>query len=396
MAFKFGAFARGFAEGFVEDKREKEDEVRDLIKTSYASSLEEAKVLRKERKAKREQLKNIGSQLKVMGLNDSQAAGILAMGVDGAKRQIEILQGAAEKFGPDFKINDFVTAKEEAGLTMDDAIDRIMGTPVTPAGGAKLPEIAQVKTLFGTSDRVAREQLERMQGAFGEDYGQLQAEVSGERTYGALPEVSIDYTKLGVETPEDKLAREVKEAQLAKLNKEITALDEPDKMSATQEQTLVRGMNNILAPIVAKQFNTELDWDGTNYVLPPESSAKAKAAMEQSLKLARTGVEQIRNGVNYTDALGMQQDTIGGLQYSPDMVQDIEPITVDQIPNYNPQEQTPLAFATGIAERLNVAGMNPTEKNQARDTLRRALLDGSMDVSIIQANKIVNELIPVN
>ena len=394
MGFSLGSFARGFAQAATEDKERQENDVRDMIKTSYATTLEEAKSLRKERKAKREKLKDLGVQLQAMNLSDSQVAGILSMGVDGANRQLEVLTSASEKFGSSFKVQDFVTATEEAGLTIDDAIDRIMGTPVAGTGAGKLPEMAQVKTLFGTSDKAARKQLEMLQGTFGEDFAQLQAEVSGEREYGALPQVSIDYTKLGEETPADKLAREIKELQKQKLQKEIDKIDDPDKLTAQQEQSLVRTHNNIIAPLVAKQFNTALKWDGNNYVLPEEASAKAKAAMDQALSLSRSAVDSIKAGSAYTDILEQQQQLIGGLQYEPSMVQDLEPITVDQIPNFNPDESTPTAFAQGIVERLNVAGMNTVDRNNARDTLRQALLDGDMNVSVIEANKIVNELIP--
>jgi len=394
MGFSLGAFARGFAESYSEDKKEQEDQVRDLIKTSYATTLEEAKVLRKERKAKREKLKQLGTQLQAMNLSDSQVAGILSMGVDGANRQLEVLTSASEKFGSDFKIENFVKATEEAGLTIDDAIDRIMGTPVASTGTAKLPEVAQVKTLFGTSDKAARKQLELLQGTFGEDFAQLQSEVTGEREYGELPKVSIDYTQLGQETPEDKLAREIKELQKQKLEKEINEIDDPDDLTPLQEQSLVRGMNNLIAPLVAQQFGTKLTWDGSNYILPEEASAKAKAAMDQALRLSTNSVAQIKAGGDYTTILDQQRQLIGGLEYSPSMVQDIEPITVDQIPNYNPQEDTPQEFAEDIVSRLNIAGMNPTDKNNARDTLRRALLDGDMNVSFIEANRIVNQLIP--
>ena len=394
MGFSLGAFARGFATAYSEDKEAQEDQVRDLIKTSYATTLEEAKTLRKERKAKREKLKNLGTQLKAMNLNDSQVAGILAMGVDGANRQLEVLTSASEKFGADFKINDFVTASEEAGLTIDDAIDRIMGTPTAVTGKAALPEAAQVKTLLGTSDKAARRQLELLQGSFGEDFAQLQAEVSGDREYGALPEVSIDYTALGTETSEEKLAREIKELQKQKLEKEIAEIDDPDDLTPLQEQSLVRGMNNLVAPLVAKQFGTELRWDGNNYVLPDEASAKAKAAMDQALRLSTDAVMQIKAGGDYTVILDQQRQLIGGLQYDPTMVADLEPITVDQIPNFNPDESSPEQFAEEMASRLNIAGMNPSEKNNARDTLRRALLDGDMNVSFTKANQIVNQLIP--
>lgn len=394
MGFSLGSFARGFAEAATEDKERQENDVRELIKTSYATTLEEAKNLRKERKAKREKLKDLGVQLQAMNLSDSQVAGILSMGVEGANRQLEVLTSASEKFGSAFKVQDFVTATEEAGLTIDDAIDRIMGTPVAGTGAGTLPEMAQVKTLFGTSDKAARKQLEMLQGTFGEDFAQLQAEVSGEREYGALPQVSIDYTKLGEETPTEKLAREAQELQIKKLKKDIEKMDDPDKLTAQQEQSLLTRHNNIIAPLVAKQFKTELGFDGVNYVLPPEANAKQQAAMDQALRLSAAAVDQIKSGGAYTTILDQQRELVGGLQYKPAMVQDLEPITVDQIPKFNPKESTPMAFAQGIVERLNVAGMNAVDRTNARGILRKALLDGSMDVTVIEANKIVNELIP--
>lgn len=397
MGFSIGAFARGFASAAVEDKREKEDEVKDLIKTSYTVALEEAKALREKRTAKREKLKDLGNQLKMMNLSDSAVAGILSTGVSGAERQIEILTSAAEKFGPDFDVNTFVTASEDANLTIDDAIDRIMGTPAVPKAGASvLPEGAQVKTLFGTTDRAAREQLERLQGTFGEDFAQLQAEISGERQYGELPEVSIDYSMLGEKTAEEKTAQEIRELQLQKLQAEIADIGKPEDLTATQEQSLVRGMNNILAPLVAKRFGTELSWDGANYVLPEDASLKAQAAMDQSLTLARAGVEQIRSGVYYTDALGMQQDLVGTIEYDPTMAGVDEVITPDTIPPYDPASQTPTEFAESIVAQMNISGMNPADKKKAREKLRSQLLDNSdMDLSFTDANKLVDQLIPL-
>lgn len=396
MGFSFGAFARGFAQAAVEDKREKEEEVRDLIKTSYASTLEEAKLLRERRRKKREDLTNVGNQLKMMNLNDSQVAGILSTGVEGAKRQLEILQAAAEKYGPDFNVDTFVTASEEANLTMDDAIDRIMGTPVARATEAKIPEAAQVKTIFGTTDKAAREQLERLEGAFGEDFAALQAEIA-DREYGELPQVSIDYSQLGMKTPDEEMAQKIKELQLKKLEAEVSEIGKPDDLSASQEQSLVRGMNNILAPLVAKQFDTELSWDGANYVLPKDADDRAQAAMSQALNLARQGVESIKAGNDYTTAIGVQQGVINNLQYQPDMTSVVKPdeiITPDDVPIFDSTKSTANEFVTSMAQQLGVAGMNDTDKKNARDTIRKALLSGDQTMSVTQANKIINRLIP--
>jgi hypothetical protein len=396
MAFSFGAFARGFAQAAVEDKREKEEEVRDLIKTSYASTLEEAKVLRERRRKKREDLKSVGNQLKLMNLNDSQVAGILSTGVDGAKRQLEILQAAAEKYGPDFNVDTFVTASEESNLTMDDAIDRIMGTPVARATEAKIPEAAQVKTIFGTTDKAAREQLERLEGAFGEDFASLQAETA-DREYGELPQVSIDYSQLGMKTPDEETAQKIKDLQLQKLEAEIADIGKPDDLTASQEQSLVRGMNNILAPLVAKQFDTELTWDGSNYVLPRDADDRAQAAMSQALNLARQGVENIKSGNDYTTAIGIQQGVIRNLQYNPNMTSDVTPdevITPDDVPIFDSTQGTANEFVTSMAQQLGVAGMNETDKKNARETIRKALLSGDQTMSVVQANKIINRLIP--
>lgn len=398
MGFNLGAFARGFAERATEDRREQEDQVKDIIKASYTYTLEEAKNLRKERRAKREELKDIGNQLKAMNLSDAQVAGILGTGVNGAKRQIEILQSAAAKYGDQFDINNFVSAAEESNLTIDDAIDRIMGTPIVGAQQqANIPEAAQVRTLFGTSDRVAQEQLKMMQGAFGEDFAKLQAEVSGQYQYGDLPEIKVDYTGLAAKTPDEQTEAEIKQLQLEKLQKELNEVDKPDDLTALQEQSLVRGLNNLLAPIVAKQFGTTLSWNGTDYVLPAEASEKARAALEQSLKLASQGVNDIKSGRQYTDVIDQQQAVVKQLQYSPEMlgtVPDDEQITVDQIPQHDPKTTKPEDFAADMARKLNVAGMNEADKKNAKEKIRKALLSGDQTLSVTKANSIVNQLIP--
>jgi len=198
MAFKLGAFTRGFTSAAVTDKKETESEIKEIIKTSYIQQLEEAKELRKERKAKRQSLTEIGNQLKLLNLSDTQVAGILANGVSGAKNTLEQLQATAIAYGKAekaFDVNDFVTASEESNLTIKDAVDRVMGTLKKPAGGAKLPGVAQQETFFGPTTKFAEGQVAQLEQGFGEEFGSLQAEVAGDYEYGELPTVGIDYAR---------------------------------------------------------------------------------------------------------------------------------------------------------------------------------------------------------
>lgn len=228
MAFKIGAFARGFATAAVEEKKEKENEVKELVKASYLDSLQEAKELRKERKAKREKLKELGAQLKQFGFSDAQSAGLLSMGEDGAKRLLELGQ-TAKINNKDFDVAAFYQVAEDSDLTLDDAINRTMGELKKPATD-QLPGFAkQTSFLGGDMTGFAKEQFGQYESSFGEDYQQLRAEAAGEYEYGELPSGTIDYSMLKLDkTEEEKLRLTIAKKQLALAEKELKEADEND------------------------------------------------------------------------------------------------------------------------------------------------------------------------
>ena len=405
MAFKFGAFARGFAEAAVEDKREKEDEIKEIIKTSYVQALDEAKELRKSRKAKREQLKSIGNQLKMMKLSDSQVAGILANGVDGAKNTLAQLQTTAVEYGKagkDFDVNTFVTAAEDSQITIDDAIDRVMGKLKTPEGGPRLPSMTQQSTIFGSMDKFTERQLGQLQEGFGEDLGTLQAEVAGEYEYGELPTVGIDYAKMGVEDPMAELKERATELEIQLAEKKLEEDDTPEKMKGAD---LRAARKDILGELSAA-MKIDLKYDTDTGLITSSTATADQLAL--ATKLASQGME-LMNGFGgakdyagaYNKTISMLLPTAGGAtpssSTSPASAQTAArtrqtPVATQQstLPAYN-TSQGPAAYINQSVQTLNVAGMNPTQKASAKKAIVNQLVAGGMNP--VKAQQEVSKII---
>jgi antitoxin component HigA of HigAB toxin-antitoxin module len=195
MAFRLGSFARGFAERAMEYKTEEENEIRDLVKASYMDTLEQTRENRKAVKAKREKLTNIGNELKLMGLTDAQAAGIIGSGTEGAERQLELLRESAKSWGKEFDINNVVSAAEDSGITLEEAVNRTIGElkqsqePVGLEGDRR-------RSILGAGKGFAADQFAKYSRQFGEDYATIRSEAKDERVRGELPTVTINQSKL--------------------------------------------------------------------------------------------------------------------------------------------------------------------------------------------------------
>ena len=399
MAFKFGAFARGFAEAAVADKREKETEVKEIIKTSYTQALQEAKELRKERKAKREQLKNIGNQLKMMDMTDSQVAGVLAKGVDGAKKTLELLQATALEYGKQnktFNVNDFVSASTEANITIEDAVDRVMGTLKVAEGGAKLPSLAQQDTFFGSMDKFTERQLGQLQEGFGEDLGALQAEIAGQYEYGELPKATVDIAKMGLPDPMADLNKRAKELEIQIAEAE---LEKESKATPMKSTDVSRARKEILGELSAK-MQLDLKYDPDNDIVYSPTATNDQLVIAN--QLARQGITLMNAFGGAKDYGSAYNKTIQTLFSGIDATQSgvvggrggsggSGGVTGNVLPQYN-SSQTPAAYINAAISTLNVTAMNPRAKAGAKATIRNQLIAGGM--SAVDANKEVNKLIP--
>lgn len=404
MAFKFGAFARGFAEAAVEDKREKEDEIKEIIKTSYVQSLEEAKELRKSRKAKREQLSNIGAQLKAMGLSDAQAAGILANGVEGAKNTLQQLQTTAIEYGKagqEFDVNTFVSAANESNLTIDDAISRIMGTVKPAAGGPRLPSLTEQTTIFGDMSKFTERQLAQLQEGFGEDLATLQAEVAGEYEFGEVPSVTIDYARMGIADPTDALRKRALELEVALAEKKLE--EDDDKATAMKSADLRAARKDILSELgTVMRIDLRYDEDSGNII----SSSGTADQIALATQLASQGMELMQGFGGAKDYASAYNKTIRALipmaGGTPTTTPTTQPsssattttatttTTTPTLPAYNPS-QTPASYINQLAQQMQITGMGARAKANAKKTIVNQLVAGGMNP--VDAQKEVNKII---
>jgi len=402
MAFSFGAFARGFAQAAVEDKREKEEEIKEIIKTSYTQSLEDAKEFRKERKAKREKLKSIGQQLKMMNMSDSQVAGVLSNGVDGAQKTLDLLQATALEYGKQgraFEVNDFVSASEESNLTLDDAVNRVMGTVKVPEAGADLPSLAEQSTIFGSLDKFTQSQVSQLEEGFGEDLAKLQAEARGDLEYGELPTATVDIAKMGMPDPVDALNErakqldiQIKELELEEAKKGTDGFEPLKSSVATKAQKQILGRLS-----TAMQIDLKYD-DKTGLITSPTATADQIALAR---KLSDQGMELMQafgGSEDYVTAYSKTMDILlGGLDTTSSTSANTSTSSTTTtttastaLPTYNPS-QTPASYITSAAQTLNVSAMNPNQKATAKAQIRNALIAGGM--SAVDANKEIAKII---
>lgn len=305
MAFKIGAFARGFATAAVEEKKEKENEIKELVKASYLDSLQEAKELRKDRKAKREKLKELGAQLKQFGFSDAQSAGLLSMGEEGAKRLLELGQ-TAKINNKEFDVAAFYQVAEDSDLTLDDAINRTMGELKKPAT-EQLPGFAkQTSFLGGDMTGFAKEQFGQYESSFGEEYQQLRAEAAGEYEYGELPTGTIDYSMLKLDkTEEEKIRLQMAKKQLALAEKELKDADDND-MSISEQGSAGRYIKSSIGDAIAKHLGEGITYDPDRGYIGPKGQQELLSKAETMLNQATS------QGINYINAAPSKANALNG------------------------------------------------------------------------------------
>ena len=323
MAFRLGSFARGFAERAMEYKTEEENEIKELVKASYLDSLSEARENRKAVKAKREKLTNIGNELMLLGLDETQAAGILASGPDGAARQLDLLRQASTQI-KDFDISTVVSSSGEAGISLDEAINRTIGELKAYEGPTEV-DTGRKPSIFGASKGFQEQQFARYEKQFGENIGQLRAEAADERVRGALPTTKIDYTKLRdpMQDIQDQLAiaqltkeqaaigmlgvqLEMDNAKIQKLLAEIDVLrkTDKDKLDPADVRATYKLIDSQLSPLIINKSGANLSWsETTGYQTGKGASDKETKALENAKEINSEVMYLVRGGMNLDDAL---------------------------------------------------------------------------------------------
>lgn len=323
MAFRLGSFARGFAERAMEYKTEEENEIKDLVKASYIDSLEQARENRKAVKARREKLTNIGNELMGLGLNESQAAGILASGAEGAARQLDILRQAATQI-KDFDIQTVVSSSSDAGISLEEAVNRTIGELKEYEGPTTI-DTGRKPSIFGARKGLQEEQFARYSEQFGEDYRQLRAEAADERVRGELPTTTIDYTKL--RDPMRDIEYQTAVAQLTKEQASIGMLGEQLEMDNLKKEKLIaeidalrnkdeeeldlgdiRSTLNVidrqLSNVIINKSGANISWsENTGYQTSKEATAKETQALENAKEINSEVLDLVRGGMSLDKAI---------------------------------------------------------------------------------------------
>lgn len=324
MAFRLGSFARGFAERAMEYKTEEENEIKELVKASYLDNLQQARENRKAVKDKREKLTNIGNELKLMGLSDAQAAGIISAGPEGAERQLALLRESAKSWGKEFDINTIVSAAEDTGITLEEAVNRTIGELKQSQEPVGLGDDRK-RSIFGAGKGFEAEQFARLSKQFGEDFATIRSEAMDERVRGELPTTKIDPSKLYRPDPLEELRRREAEAQVQIKEGEVARLPDADKMSrleieeaearikklrAGEELTDadIRATLNIvdkqLAPILIAASGSKVKWsDTTGYVTPEKASQAERALLQNAKEINAEVINLVRSGVPLDTAI---------------------------------------------------------------------------------------------
>jgi hypothetical protein len=326
MAFRLGSFARGFAERAMEYKTEEENEIRDLVKASYIDTLEQTRENRKAVKAKREKLTNIGNELKLMGLTDAQAAGIIGSGTEGAERQLELLRESAKSWGKEFDINNVVSAAEDSGITLDEAVNRTIGElkqsqePVGLGGDRR-------RSIFGAGKGFEADQFAKYSRQFGEDYATIRSEAKDERVRGELPTVTINQSKLYRPDPLEDIRRREAEAQTKLRENEVARIQQANDLSDLQAEKLKAEIDVIrskkegkldlgdvratlslvdkqLAPVLIAASQSKVKWtENTGYVTSEKATEKELALLNNAKEINGEVINLVRKGMALDEAI---------------------------------------------------------------------------------------------
>jgi len=193
MGFRLSSFGAQIARRGSEERRTREEQANELLKLGFVDRMQTVREERKARKAKKEKLTAIGNALEQLGISGDGVAGILATDIDEASATLKLLQESARTL-PNFKIDDVVKASGTSGITVQEAVDRIMGELQSTTEADAI--IQTDDSIFAPSQEKLRERAQEMAGAFGEDYGQVFKESEGEYVRGELPKTDIDHQAL--------------------------------------------------------------------------------------------------------------------------------------------------------------------------------------------------------
>jgi hypothetical protein len=334
MAFSLGAFARGFAQAAVTDRKETEDRINELVDTAYKDKLLTAKELRKENKAKREKLRGLANQYKLLGIEDeAQIAGLIAIGPEAAAQNYQLLLDTAKVYreqGKAFDVNAFVKGTGVEGLTIEEGINRVIGTtkPADQNFVMDLPgtQDPRNKLLFGDPRAIAQARIAEQEQAFGESFADLTAE-TGEREFGDTGDVTLDIGAMFLEDRDRDIQRQTLEASLAqiiaqtkasdaqakKLKAEVDQLKGFGPVNLSETRTLTTAISKELGADISNEAGSTVDWD------PETGEYKEVAQARNDFREVRQKAAEITNSVislmqgTYTDTNG---DVVPAMPYN--------------------------------------------------------------------------------
>lgn len=212
MGFRLSSFGAQIARRGSEEIRSREESANELLKLGFVDRMQTVREERKARKEKKEKLTAIGNALEQMGISADGVAGILATDVDEATATLKLLQESARTL-PDFDIDSVVKASGESGITVGQAVDRVMGELKATKEADAI--IQTDDSIFAPSQERLKKRAQEMAQAFGEDYDQVFKEAEGEYVRGELPKTDIDYQALYRADPLADLKKRALEAQVA-------------------------------------------------------------------------------------------------------------------------------------------------------------------------------------
>ena len=239
------SIATGFFNRAAKFKEKEEDRFTRLLDASFTENLKEVKQQRKEDKVRERELLAIGGDLATLGLDRDSIAAVIGTDVARATATTELLKQKAMQLGKGFNPNDIVKASGGAGITIEEAVKRMIGEFDTTE---KAEDGIQVNdSLFGASRKFQDKTRAALSSASGQDYGSVLQEAQGTRVRGELPTAIIDYGAM--QDPKTKL--EVEAAELR--------LDEQRRQEAINSDPAVMASMKLQASLVGEQSQQSLN-----------------------------------------------------------------------------------------------------------------------------------------
>jgi len=409
MAFNWKQFAAGFMEKAVSDFETEKAERKELFKADYVDKLEQARSEREKRRQEKKALRDAGRRLMgIDGMTESAASAVLLNeGAEGAEDIYKLVR-AQEIAGADVNIDEFVGSTYDSNLTINDAVNQVMGELVPVAPGAKPPAMGE-QSFFGklfNMDKVDERTVDQFQKAFGEDYQQIASEARAEYDYEVGPSgtVQIDYSALKESDPMEDLKRRALEIEVELAEKKLAEGDSGiEPMSASDSRA---ARKDILAEL-STEMQIDLQYDPQSGLI---TSAKGTAdQLALATRLASTGMELIQaygggKEGGYPAAYNKTIRTLLGRAAvtdakDPNAIVEDETVEVpspeDQeetgLPTYSPS-QDPTTYVTSVAQELNIASMGRRDKATEKKRIVTALTAGGT-MNAVEAQKIVNSVI---